>query len=63
MSLDGMKFSLTKIKSIMASMTEEENLIEYIFPLLRYHSRWNELKSEDFKYILKRRICFIMDII
>lgn len=26
-------------------MTEEESLLSYLFPLLRYHSRWNELKG------------------
>lgn len=54
MTLDGMKMSSAKIKSIKASMTEDENLIEYIFPLLRYHSRWNEISSEDFNYIFKK---------
>src|SRR5690554_7376319 len=31
MSLDGMKMSLPKLKSIRASMTEDENFIEYLF--------------------------------
>ena len=51
MTLDGMKWSASKIKAIKASMLPEEKFIEYIFPLLRFHSRWNELKEEDFKYI------------
>lgn len=50
MTLDSMRWSLSKVKSIRASMTEEENFIEYVFPLLRYHSRWNQLTEEDFKY-------------
>lgn len=54
MTLDGMKLSATKIKSIKASMMKDEHLIDYIFPLLRYHSRWNELKKEDFKYIFNK---------
>src|SRR5690554_3079493 len=54
MSLDGMKMSLPKLKSIRASMTEDENFIEYLFPLLRYHSRWNELKKEDFQYLFEK---------
>ncbi len=53
MSLDGMKFSLSKLKAIEASMLPEENMIDYIFPILRYHSRWAELESEDFTYALR----------
>ena len=51
MTLDGMQLSTVKIKAIQASMTEEENLATYIFPLLRFHSRWSELSSDDFKYM------------
>ncbi len=54
MTLDGMKWSRSKIGSIKASMTEEENFLDYVFPLLRYHSRWNELSGEDFKYFWHR---------
>ena len=54
MSIDGMKWSKSKIDNIKASMTEEENFIEYVFPILRYHSRWSDLTSEDFKYMFHR---------
>ncbi len=54
MSLDGMKWSMSKIKSVKASMTEEESFLSYVFPLLRYHSRWNDVKAEDFKYLFHR---------
>lgn len=54
MTLDGMRWSAAKVKSIKASMMEEEHFIEYVFPLLRYHSRWNELTKEDFKYFWKK---------
>lgn len=54
MTLDGMPLSLSKIKSIKASMLEDEKFITYIFPILRYHSRWSELSSDDFKYLLKK---------
>ncbi len=50
LALDGMKWSGTKVDAINASMTEEEDFITYLFPLLRFHSRWSELKGEDFKY-------------
>lgn len=49
MTLDGMKWSLSKVKCILASMKEEEHFIEYVFPILRYHSRWNQLTEEDFR--------------
>lgn len=54
MTLDGMKWSSSKVDSIKASMTEEESMIEYMFPLLRYHSRWSDLNVDDFKYLFHR---------
>lgn len=56
MSIDGMKLSRHKLGSIKASMTDEETALSYLFPLLRYHSRWNELTAEDFKYLFRRDI-------
>lgn len=50
MTLDGMKWSSSKVNSIKASMFESESFVEYVFPILRYHSRWSELESEDFEY-------------
>lgn len=50
MTLDGMRWSVSKYKAVMESMTEDEHLIEYVFPLLRYHSRWDELGIDDLKY-------------
>ena len=54
MTLDGMKWSSSKINSIKASMTEEERYIDYVLPLLRYHSRWSDLNSDDFTYFSHR---------
>ena len=54
MTLDGMKWSMSKVNDIKASMTEGENLIDYVFPILRYHSRWNELTGDDLKYIFEK---------
>ena len=54
MTIDGMKLSAAKIKCIQASMTEEENMLEYLFPVLRYHSRITELTKEDFTYLFHR---------
>ncbi len=54
MSIDGMKWSEAKIDNIKASMTKEESFIDYVFPLLRYHSRWSELTEDDFKHIFSK---------
>lgn len=54
MTLDGMKWSGHKLAAIRSSLLPEESLVEYIFPLLRFHSRWSELEKEDFKYIFGR---------
>lgn len=53
MTLEGMKWSLSKVKSIQASMTEKEDFITYVFPLLRYHNRITELTLEDVEYMFK----------
>ena len=50
LTLDGMEWSPVKAEAIKASMTEEEHFIDYVFPFLRYHSRWDELTAEDFRY-------------
>ncbi len=53
-TLDGMKWSVSKLRAVNASMTEEESMLSYLLPLLRYHSRWKELTSEDWKYLLTK---------
>lgn len=56
MTLDGMRWSWEKVNAIKESMLEEEKFIEYLFPILRFHSRWNDLKKEDFKYLFNKPI-------
>ncbi len=51
MTLEGMKWSPSKVKSILASMKPEEHFLDYVFPILRYHSRWSELTAEDARYM------------
>jgi hypothetical protein len=51
LTLDGMRWSSVKSDAIKASMTEEESYISYLFPILRFHSRWNELTGDDLKYL------------
>lgn len=50
MSIEGMRWSRSKIDCIRASMTEEESFLSYVFPILRYHTRWSELTTDDFRY-------------
>ena len=52
MTLDGMRWSSAKWNAIRASMTEEEHMLDYMFPLLRFHSRITQLTGEDFRYAL-----------
>lgn len=54
MTIDGMKLSSSKIGAIKASMTDRENMLDYIFPILRYHSRWSDLSSEDVEYMFHK---------
>ncbi|MCF0142652.1 MAG: SGNH/GDSL hydrolase family protein, partial [Parasporobacterium sp.] len=58
MTLDDMRWSATKVNAIQASMTKEERekdaMWTYIFPILRYHERWNEINSDDFKYFFTK---------
>jgi hypothetical protein len=53
MSLEGMRWGSPKSDAIKASMMEREHFLDYVFPLLRYHSRWSELTSVDFTRIFK----------
>lgn len=58
MTLDTMKWSSSKWNAILASMTEEEKrwdgMLTYLFPILRYHDRWDELTGEDFTYWFRK---------
>lgn len=55
LTLDKMKWSKEKVEMIQASMTEEENFVSYVFPILRYHARFSQLTSEDFTYFAKEK--------
>lgn len=58
MTLDTMRWSMSKWNAINASMTKEEkqweSMFTYLFPILRYHDRWNQLTEEDFTYWFHR---------
>ncbi len=55
MTLDSMKWSGSKISAINASMTDDESLLEYLFPILRFHSRITDLEKSDFEYMFKTK--------
>ena len=58
LTLDGMRWSMSKVNAIKASMMEDEEFITYLIPFLRYHARWQELTSEDFEYLFKTKKSF-----
>ena len=51
LTLDGLRLSKYKLEAARASLTEGESLASYIFPILRYHSRWKDLGADDFRYM------------
>lgn len=55
MVFDGMPWGRNKWEGISASMMEGEHMVEYLFPILRYHSRWSSLEKEDFIYSWKEK--------
>ena len=54
MTMEGMEWSRYKLEAIQATGMEGEYLVEYLFPLLRYHSRWKELDEDDIRYFWER---------
>ena len=47
MTLEDMRWSKSKFDAIRASMTEDESLLSYFLPILRYHDRWSDLSAQD----------------
>ena len=54
MTVDGMRWGGAKWNAIQSGMTEDEEAISYVFPLLRFHSRWSELTREDWTYWFRK---------
>ena len=48
-------WSPVKVKAILASMKPSEHFLDYVFPLLRYHSRWSELSAADVQYMFSTK--------
>lgn len=55
LTIDKMKWSKEKVNIIKESMTEEEKFIYYVFPILRYHSRFDKLTNEDINYFFSKK--------
>lgn len=55
MTLEGMEWSPVKVRAILASMGPEEHFLDYVFPILRYHSRWSELTGADVEYLFRTK--------
>lgn len=55
LTIDKMRWSRDKIDIIQSSMTEEETFLSYVFPILRYHSRFDELTGEDISYLFRTK--------
>lgn len=47
-ALDAFPITKTKIDTISSLYTDTDEQIEMLIPFVRYHSRWNELRSQDF---------------
>ena len=54
LNIDGMRLTSAKIGAIEASMGDDESMLSYLLPLLRYHDRWDELSMEDLQYYFRR---------
>jgi len=53
LTLDGMRLSPVKLRAVEASRLENESLLSYIFPVLRYKDHLRELGQEDFRYFFR----------
>ena len=47
---DYMRPSKLKYEAVETCMSEQESKWSYVFPVLRYHTRYNDLSWDDFKY-------------
>lgn len=48
---DNMKMGKNKIKAILDPVfkNKKSDVLSYVFPIIRYHARWNELEDKDFQ--------------
>ncbi len=48
--MDDIPFSRNKVEMAMASSDVLSDQISYLFPIFKYHTRWEEVKEEDFSF-------------
>lgn len=55
-NIDAMRFSDIKLFFIreVVSLSEHQTFLSYLFPLIRYHSRWDQLERLDFEVNLRK---------
>ncbi len=53
-AIDGMRDPASKLGAVLSSKGEDEEVLSYFFPVLRFHSRWKELSGDDWLYAFKR---------
>lgn len=55
--IDCMKWSANKLEAIrtICQLDDSNELKSYIFPFLRFHSRWNDLTLNDFTWLFKNK--------
>ena len=51
----GLLYKSLQLKDKLPAMTEDEQFLDYVFPILRYHSLFDELTREDLTYLFKVR--------
>ena len=54
MTLDSMRLSSLKLDAVRESVLEDESIMSYYLPILRFHTRIYELEDEDIKYLFRR---------
>lgn len=56
LTLDDLKHIQLRLAAAKVSKKgDDDSLISYAIPLLRYHSRWSDLNSDDFEYFAKEK--------
>lgn len=56
-TFDYMKWSSNKWEAVqtLCALDEQHEIENYLFPFLRYHSRWSDLSLSDFTYFFKNK--------
>ena len=51
-AVDPLRFSIIKLRLILEIVNhfENETMISYLFPLIRYHDRWKDINKSDFLF-------------